>query len=182
MRSKALLVMAMVPAMVYAEGSAQCWTLAEQATGIDRYLLYAVSQVESGHSTKALAVAKKGVWLAKQPASLDQAISWAMWLDQNGYTFAVGATQINWKAHGPRLRRQGITLEGLYRDPCLQIMEGAKILKDAFDSEGVNWSGVGAYYTGTGRNRLPWERYNYARKVHAVYAQYLRSPPHLTLR
>ena len=156
-----------------------CWNSAEKETGIDRYLLAAVSQVESGHRPQALAVANKGVWLSKQPASISQALSWAEWLNQRGYTFAVGSTQINWRAHGKRLEAQGVTMKKLYCDPCLQIHNGAKILRDCFDSVGFNWNGVGCYYTGPGKNRLPWERYKYAKKVYANYAWYKKTQPEL---
>ncbi|MEW4339623.1 transglycosylase SLT domain-containing protein [Chromobacterium vaccinii] len=158
-----------------------CWELAEKQTGVDRYLLKAVVDVESGGRPQALAVAKRGVWLRKQPDSISQAISWATWLDQNGYTFAVGTTQINWRAHGSRLMKQGISLQRLYCDVCLQLVEGAKILRNGFDSVGVNWEGVGAYYTGGGKGYLPWERYRYAQKVFSRYQIYKSSPPLLTV-
>ena len=161
--------------------ASSCWNTAEQETGIDRYLLAAVSQVESGIRPHALAVANKGVWLSKQPNSISQALSWATWLNQRGYIFAIGATQINWRAHGKRLEAQGVTMQKLYCDPCLQISSGAKILKDCFDSEGVNWSGVGCYYTGPGRNRLPWERYKYSKKVYENYIKLKNTRSDLTV-
>ena len=159
-----------------------CWDETEKESGIDRYLLHAVSDVESGHNAIALAVAKKGLWLTRQPKTISQAISWAEWLNIHGYTFAIGSTQINWRVHGKFLESQGITMKKLYCDPCLQIKNGARILRDCFDREGVSWNnGVGCYYTGPGKNKLPWDRYEYAKKVYARYVYYKRMKPELTV-
>ncbi|KIA80790.1 hypothetical protein QR66_08440 [Chromobacterium piscinae] len=157
-----------------------CWEQAEQETGISRYLLYAVAKVESSHQPLAMAVAKKGVWLGRQPRNLEEALRWANWFERNGYVFAVGMTQINWPAHRKSLQARGITLRQLLSDPCLQIREGARILDAGFQMEGANWSGVGAYYTGPKR-KLPWERYHYARKVHHWYVRYVNQPPALVV-
>ena len=156
-----------------------CWEQAEQESGINRYLLFAVARVESSHQPLAMAVASKGVWLGRQPRTLQEALSWANWLESNGYVFAVGLTQINWPAHRTNLQGRGISLQQLLSDPCLQIREGARILKNAFDREGQNWSAVGAYYTGPTK-KLPWERYRYAQKVHRWYRQYVDNPPVLS--
>jgi len=100
-----------------------CWEMAEQETGINRYLLYAVSKVESGHHPLAMAVAKKGLRLSRQPGSFKEAMDWANWFDRQGYVYAVGLTQINWPAHRARLQAKGITLQMLLADRCLQIRE-----------------------------------------------------------
>ncbi|CND83865.1 type III secretion system invasion protein IagB [Yersinia nurmii] len=124
------------------QGYANCWTYSEQFFGIEAKLLYSIAQVESG--LKPEAVGKN-----------------------NNGSYDLGLMQIN-SSHIPRLRKIGVDDAMLTSDPCVSILVGASILSDMMKIYGYSWEAVGAYNSGTGKNRHEM-RMKYAKKVWDVY-------------
>ena len=65
--------------------------------------------------------------LARQPQNLAEALGWATWFEQHGYTVSIGLMQINTQT--ARLYR--VSIRQLF-DPCLNVHTGAAILNDYY--------------------------------------------------
>ncbi len=134
------------PLWFSADLQANCWSYASQKFGIDRNLLIAIAQVESGMN----------------PAAVNR---------NNNGSYDIGLMQIN-SSHMPKLKQLGLSEEHLKRDPCASILVGASMLADMMKIYGYSWEAVGAYNAGTGKGRHEI-RMRYARKVWERYRQAL---------
>lgn len=114
---RALLVLGLAAS----SAASACWEQAGQAYGIDPWLLYAIATVESGLN----------------PAAIND----RHW--QRTRSVDIGLMQIN-SRNLPALAREGID-PGAIWDPCVNIMAGARILREKFDRHGHTWDAVGAY-------------------------------------
>jgi len=121
---------------------ATCWTYASNKFGIDKKLLIAIAQVESGMNPNAIAK------------------------NYNG-SYDIGLMQIN-SSHMSQLNKLGLTEERLKSDPCISVLVGASILADMMKVYGYSWEAVGAYNAGTGKTHHDL-RMRYAKKVWGVY-------------
>lgn len=65
--------------------------------------------------------------LTTQPKSREEAIAWASYLQQQGYEFDAGTSQV----HSTNFARYGLTVETVF-DPCKNIEAGARILTDCY--------------------------------------------------
>lgn len=122
-----------------------CWVAAGVRYNIDPWLLYAISDIESGQVPHAVNVNKDN--------SRD-----------------IGLMQINsfWLPH---LAKFGITEKSLF-DPCTNIHVGAWILAQNIGQFGRSWTAVGAYNAGTGKSLNRAElRASYAYKIYRRYLQ-----------
>lgn len=89
--------------------------------------MQAILRVESGfrpHAIGYLVRSPKGKFnLTRQPASKQEAVSWASWMYSNGYKFDAGPAQVN----STNFARYGLTPETAF-EPCQNIGAGAAIL------------------------------------------------------
>lgn len=86
----------------------------------------AVARVESGFNPFAIGVV--GGRLDRQPTSKDEAVRTAKMLEDAGYNFSVGVTQVN----RYNLPKYQLDYDKAF-DPCDNLRVGALILKDCFD-------------------------------------------------
>src|SRR5260370_5527263 len=101
--------------------------------------LRAITKVESGYSplavsinnpdkaASALGLAEGTIALTRQPASLQEAVSWAKWLLARRLTVSIGLLQVNVE-HLPQL---GLSLEQAF-EPCTNLRAGWTILNDKY--------------------------------------------------
>ncbi|WP_435104901.1 transglycosylase SLT domain-containing protein [Arhodomonas sp. AD133] len=117
-------ILALVSAPTLAS-SGNCWIDAGEKHGVDPYLLYAISEVESDGRVHAVADA--------------------------GDTHSVGIMQVN-SQWFPALEERGIDKEDLW-EACTNIHAGAWILAQEIERYGATWYAVGAYYAGALPNK-----------------------------
>lgn len=85
--------------------------------------------------------------------------------NKNG-TYDLGVMQIN-SSWLPRLQNNGITIDQVKSDPCINVSVGAWILAQGIaNSDG--WKGVGNYHSYTEKHNA-----TYREKVRKTYAQYV---------
>ena len=77
----------------------------------------------------------------------------------------IGLMQINWRFWGPRL---GVAQHDLL-DPRINLLMGARILRESLDRNGSVWRRISNYHSGDRRER---DRYN--QQVYDAYLRYLR--------
>jgi len=88
--------------------------------------MLAIVRVESHGNPLALSVNGKH-HLVRQPSSKNEAISWAKWLINNGYSFDIGLTQVNSR----QIQRLGVSPEAMF-EPCENLAAGAQILTEYY--------------------------------------------------
>ncbi len=86
----------------------------------------AIIKVESGGNPLAINVNGKKR-LARQPASIFEAVAWASWLIDKGYSADLGLMQVNSR----KLERLGLPVEAMFH-PCYNIAAGAQILTEKY--------------------------------------------------
>ncbi|MDP9155463.1 MAG: lytic transglycosylase domain-containing protein [Pseudomonadota bacterium] len=129
-------------------------TLAQQcAPQVSLVTMAAIVRTESGFNPYAIGVVRGR--LARQPASLDEAVATAHALAANGWNFSVGLAQIN-RANWPRY---GLSEQSAF-DPCSNLAAGAAILQGCFelarrartdtssDSQSVLFASLSCYASG----------------------------------
>ncbi|MVF24642.1 hypothetical protein EVC37_24025 [Methylocaldum sp. BRCS4] len=133
--------------------TAFCWNEAAGAYGLDPRLLAAIGKVESGYNARA--------YRAPYAAG-----------NRNG-TYDLGVMQIN-SQELPGLAAQGVTEESLLDDPCVNIFQGARILREKINRVGPTWRAVGAY--NAGEKGSAKKQRQYARAVQVAYDELLDKP------
>jgi type IV secretion system protein VirB1 len=105
------------------------------APGIPLVTLRAIARAESGFHPYALSLnypkrtaqeqglKRGGMFLARQPRSLDEARAWTNWLSHRGLSVSIGLRQIN-SEHAVGL---GLSPDQLF-EPCTNITAGARLL------------------------------------------------------
>lgn len=88
--------------------------------------MLAIVRVESHGNPLALNVNGKR-HLVRQPSSKNEAIAWAKWLINNGYSFDVGLTQVNSR----QIQRLGLLPDVMF-EPCDNLAAGARILTEYY--------------------------------------------------
>jgi type IV secretion system protein VirB1 len=88
--------------------------------------MMAIIKVESAGNPLAINVNGKKR-LARQPSSIEEALSWADWLIAKGYSVDIGLAQVNSR----HLQRFGLTPQQLL-EPCLNVAAGAQILSENY--------------------------------------------------
>ncbi|MFH0134853.1 transglycosylase SLT domain-containing protein [Variovorax sp. VaC1] len=138
--------------------------LAEQcAPTVHMDTMRRIVQVESAFNPFAIGVVNGR--LDRQPRTLEEAISTAKWLEQNGFNYSVGLAQVN-KAN---FRRYGLTLETAF-EPCPNLKAGGGILTECFlrarksprDEQTALRAAFSCYYSG---NFITGYREGYVVKV-----------------
>ncbi len=141
--------------------------VAQCAPNVAPVTMMAIIRVESGGNPLALNVNGKQR-LARQPASLLEALAWADWLIQKGYSIDMGLAQVNSR----HLQRFGLTPQTLF-EPCYNIFIGARILTENYanatrkfsDNQAALRAAISAYNTG---NHSAGFSNGYVRKVTAA--------------
>ena len=128
--------------------SAHCWEEAAQTFGHDPRLLAAMAVVES----------------RLRPSIVSRP-------NRNG-TWDIGIMQIN-SGELPGLAKRGISEKDLL-EPCRNIREGARILREKIGRVGATWRAVGAYNAGEGG--APSRQAHYVRQVKDAYTRLLDQP------
>lgn len=129
--------------------------------------MLAIIKVESGGNPLALNVNGKQR-LARQPATVDEALHWADWLLSKGYSVDIGLTQVN----SQHLQRLNLSARQLL-EPCLNVAAGAQILSENYVGASKKYglgqqalrAAISAYNTGNHTRGLT---NGYVRKVAAA--------------
>ena len=97
------------------------------ATVEPRYSPLAISINNPDEAASALGLAEGTIALTRQPASIQEAVSWAKWLLARRLTVSIGLLQVNVE-HLPQL---GLSLEQAF-EPCNNLRAGWTILNDKY--------------------------------------------------
>jgi len=93
------------------------------------YNPFAISINNPDKAASALGLAEGTVALTRQPASLQEAVSWAKWLFARRLTVSIGLMRVNVE-HLPEL---GLSLEQAF-EPCTNLRVGWMILNEKYRS------------------------------------------------
>lgn len=99
-------------------GTLECFLRAEREYKIPAELLISIALVESGLSERKINVNRNG-------------------------TLDIGIMQVNER----NIRRYGYSPAQVAQDPCLQVLLGARYLRECIDKYGLTIYGIGCYHT-----------------------------------
>lgn len=117
--------------------------LACQELAVPMDVMEHVVRVESSFNPWAIGVV--GARLARQPASLEEAVATASQLERDGYNFSLGLAQVN--RHN--LAAQGLESYEQAFAACPNLAAGARILADCHRRAGGDWGkAFSCYYSG----------------------------------
>ncbi len=121
-----------------------------------------VARVESSFNPYAIGVV--GGRLVRQPRSLDEAVSTARMLEEKGYNFSLGISQVN----RYNLAKYGLESYEKAFQVCPNVVAGAQILAECYGRSGSDWGkAFSCYYSG---NFVTGYRHGYVQKVYASIA------------
>jgi soluble lytic murein transglycosylase-like protein len=132
---------------------------AARDAGVPLDLLIAIVGAESGYHPWALDIEGRQVF-CKSRAEAETVLA-----DTATTNVDIGLMQINWRFWGPRL---GVAKNDLL-DPRINLVMGARILRDGLQRNGSVWKRISNYHSGAARER---DRYN--QQVYGAYMRYLR--------
>ncbi|PBJ82593.1 hypothetical protein CMZ84_10590 [Lysobacteraceae bacterium NML93-0399] len=124
-------------------------------------VMHHVVGVESSFNPFAIGVV--GGRLARQPRTLEEALSTSRMLEREGYNFSLGLAQVN--RHN--LTPQGLDSHERAFDVCANLRAGARILADCHRRAGGDWGkAFSCYYSGNFETGF---RHGYVQKVMASW-------------
>ncbi|MGO3126503.1 MAG: transglycosylase SLT domain-containing protein [Luteimonas sp.] len=124
-------------------------------------VMHHVVRVESSYNPFAIGVV--GGRLARQPRSLEEALSTSRMLEREGYNFSLGLAQVN--RHN--LRHYGLDSHEKAFDICPNLRAGAQILSECRTRAGGDWGkAFSCYYSG---NFVTGYQHGYVQKVLASW-------------
>lgn len=124
-------------------------------------VMHHVVRVESSYNPFAIGVV--GGRLARQPRSLEEAVSTSRMLEREGYNFSLGLAQVN--RHN--LRHYGLDSHEKAFDICPNLRAGAQILSECHARAGGDWGkAFSCYYSG---NFVTGYQHGYVQKVLASW-------------
>lgn len=124
-------------------------------------VMHHVVQVESSYNPYAIGVV--GGRLARQPRSLEEAVSTTRMLEREGYNFSLGLAQVN--RHN--LRHYGLDSHEKAFDVCPNLRAGAQILAECRTRAGGDWGkALSCYYSG---NFVTGYQHGYVQRVLASW-------------
>lgn len=124
-------------------------------------VMHHVVRVESSYNPFAIGVV--GGRLARQPRSLEEALSTSRMLEREGYNFSLGLAQVN--RHN--LRHYGLDSHEKAFDICPNLRAGAEILAECHTRAGGDWGkAFSCYYSG---NFVTGYQHGYVQKVLASW-------------
>jgi soluble lytic murein transglycosylase-like protein len=142
-----------------AASAADPYVAAAQDAGVPLHVLIAVAGAESGYHPWALDIEGRQVFCHSR-AEAETVLA-----NTSATNVDIGLMQINWRFWGPRL---GIAKHDLL-DPRINLLMGARILRDSLSRDGSVWRRISNYHAGARRER---DRYN--QQVYSAYMRYLR--------
>ncbi|MDR1709128.1 MAG: lytic transglycosylase domain-containing protein [Candidatus Accumulibacter sp.] len=142
----------------------------ECAPAVAPETMAAVVRVESGYRPLAIGVVNGR--LARQPASLEEAVATALALERDGWNFSLGLAQVN--RHN--LARHGLSYRDAF-DACANLRAGSLILADCYrrarasaaDDQAALQAALSCYYSGNFKTGFRTEggKPSYVQKVYA---------------
>jgi hypothetical protein len=135
------------------------YVAAANDAGVPLEVLVAVAGAESGYHPWALDIAGRQVF-CKSRAEAETVLA-----NTATTNVDIGVMQINWRFWGPRL---GVAKNDLL-DPRINLLMGARILRDGLNRDGSMWRRISNYHSGARHER---DRYN--QQVYEAYTRYLR--------
>ncbi|MDR6991642.1 lytic transglycosylase domain-containing protein [Luteimonas sp. 3794] len=124
-------------------------------------VMHHVVRVESSYNPYAIGVV--GGRLARQPRSLEEALSTSRMLEREGYNFSLGLAQVN--RHN--LQHYGLDTHEKAFDICPNLRAGAQILAECHTRAGGDWGkAFSCYYSG---NFVTGYQHGYVQKVLASW-------------
>lgn len=135
------------------------YVTAARDAGVPLPLLIAVAGAESGYHPWALDIEGRQAF-CKSRAEAEGILATLATTNVD-----IGLMQINWRFWGPRL---GVAKNDLL-DPRINLLMGARILREGLDRNGSMWRRISNYHSGASGER---DRYN--RQVYDAYTRYLR--------
>ena len=124
-------------------------------------VMHHVVRVESSYNPFAIGVV--GGRLARQPRTLEEALSTSRMLEREGYNFSLGLAQVN--RHN--LRHYGLDSHEKAFDICPNLRAGAQILSECHTRAGGDWGkAFSCYYSG---NFVTGYQHGYVQKVLASW-------------
>lgn len=124
-------------------------------------VMHHVVRVESSYNPFAIGVV--GGRLARQPRTLEEALSTSRMLEREGYNFSLGLAQVN--RHN--LRHYGLDSHEKAFDICPNLRAGAQILSECHARAGGDWGkAFSCYYSG---NFVTGYQHGYVQKVLASW-------------
>lgn len=124
-------------------------------------VMHHVVRVESSYNPFAIGVV--GGRLARQPRSLEEALSTSRMLEREGYNFSLGLAQVN--RHN--LRHYGLETHEQAFDICPNLRAGSRILAECHTRAGGDWGkAFSCYYSG---NFVTGYQHGYVQKVLASW-------------
>jgi len=142
-----------------APGAIDPYVAAAKDAGVPLEVLVAVAGAESGYHPWALDIEGRQVF-CKSRAEAETVLA-----NTTTTNVDIGVMQINWRFWGPRL---GVAKNDLL-DPRVNLLMGARILRDGLSRDGSMWRRISNYHSGARSER---DRYN--RHVYDAYTRYLR--------
>ena len=139
------------------------YVAAAQQAGVPLEVLVAVAGAESGYHPWALDIEGRQVF-CKSRAEAETVLA-----NTATTNVDIGVMQINWRFWGPRL---GVAKNDLL-DPRINLLMGARILRDSLARDGSMWRRISNYHSGATHER---DRYN--QQVYHAYERYLRGEVH----
>jgi len=149
-----MLLFAMSPRIASATDEIDPYVAAANEAGVPLGVLVAIVGAESGYHPWALDI------FCRSRAEAEAVLAGITTTNVD-----IGLMQINWRFWGPRL---GIAKSRLL-DPRINLLTGARILRDGLNRNGSIWRRISNYHSGDTRER---ERYN--RQVYDAYVRYMR--------
>jgi soluble lytic murein transglycosylase-like protein len=142
-----------------AASEADPYVAAAKDAGVPLQVLVAVAGAESAYHPWALDIEGRQVF-CRSRAQAETVLA-----NTATTNVDIGLMQINWRFWGPRL---GIAKHDLL-DPRINLLMGARILRDSLNRDGSVWRRISNYHSGGVRER---DRYN--QQVYDAYVRYLR--------
>ena len=127
-----------------------------------------VVRVESSGNPYAIGVV--GARLQRQPKNLTEAVATAKMLEQRGYNFSLGISQVN--RHN--LSKYGLTSYEHAFQVCPNLYAGSRILKECFDRSKDWGKSFSCYYSG---NFVTGYKHGYVQKIFSSMRQGRKTLP-----
>jgi soluble lytic murein transglycosylase-like protein len=166
-RILALAALLVMPALCTRAGAEQQpdsrdpYLAASQDTGVPLALLAAIAGAESAYHPWALNRDGKQIYCHSRAEA-------EMIMADDLENIDIGLMQINYRLWGHRL---GLSKAQLL-DPRVNLLVGARILKESLNRSGDLWARIGSYHSSR-----PDERQRYNQEVYKSYLRYLRYEP-----
>lgn len=123
---------------------------------VSPHIMQHIVRVESSGNQYAIGIV--GARLQRQPRNLSEAVSTAKMLEQKGYNFSLGLTQVN--RHN--LRKYGLRSYEQAFQVCPNLKAGSHILRECYDRSKDWGKSFSCYYSG---NFVTGYRHGYVQKV-----------------